>query len=134
RSRHSCPPDLSGPSLATRGEGVHLLNCSPGPDRDPGGSKVPPPKTWVSLVVYCANDSDCSNPSYKPSPDNVCVKYSTTYNGQSNIWKGGSQSCTFPSGVSFSWNIRSDAQSQPNYANVGSGSNNYRSFAGFKDD
>jgi hypothetical protein len=36
-----------------------------------------------------------------------------------HIWEGGSQSCTFPSGVKFTWNIPSGAQSLPNYNSVG---------------
>ena len=36
-----------------------------------------------------------------------------------HIWEGSSQSCTFPTGVKFSWNINSNAQSLANYASVG---------------
>ena len=39
--------------------------------------------------------------------------------GSFHIWEGGPQSCTFPSGVTFGWNIPSNAQSQPNYSSVG---------------
>ncbi|KAG7294482.1 hypothetical protein NEMBOFW57_004556 [Staphylotrichum longicolle] len=115
------------PQLAKRGEGIHLLNCRPY-----GGAGVA--QTWLSLVVYCANDSDCSNLSYSPSSNNVCVKGTSTTSEAYHVWEGGSQSCTFPSGVKFTWNIPSNAQSQANYSPVGSGSNGYRSFAGYKDD
>ncbi|KAH6621524.1 hypothetical protein B0J18DRAFT_229071 [Chaetomium sp. MPI-SDFR-AT-0129] len=118
---------LASPALATRGEGIHLFNCRPF-----GGAGVP--QTWLSIVVYCANDSDCSNLTYNPPSDNVCVKGTSSSSEVYHIWEGSSQSCTFPTGVTFSWNIPSNAQSQPNYSSVGSGSNGYRSFAGHKDD
>jgi len=121
---------LASPTLSTRAEGVHLFNCRP--------SSNGVAQTWQSLVVvrtylpstktytsvltppqYCANDSDCSNSGYNPSSDNVCVKSSSGTSGSYHIWEGGSQSCTFPTGVKFSWNITSNAQSQPNYSTVG---------------
>ncbi|KAH6622684.1 hypothetical protein F5144DRAFT_517088 [Chaetomium tenue] len=113
--------------LAKRGEGIHLFNCRPF-----GGAGVP--QTWISIVVYCANDSDCSSLGYSPPSNNVCVKGTSTSSETYHVWEGGSQSCTFPTGVTFTWNIPSGAQSQPNYSSVGSGSNGYRSFAGYKDD
>ncbi|KAK3942813.1 hypothetical protein QBC46DRAFT_231582, partial [Diplogelasinospora grovesii] len=103
-------------------EGVHLMNCRPF-----GAEGAPPP---VSLVVYCPNDSDCNNITFQPSSDNVCQMSSGNY----YTWEGGSKSCTFPTGVTFTWDIESNAQSQANYAYVGSGSNGFRSFAGYKDD
>ncbi|KAK3898428.1 hypothetical protein C8A05DRAFT_47261 [Staphylotrichum tortipilum] len=117
---------FASPALSTRAEGVHLFNCRP--------SSNNVAQTWQSLVVYCANDSDCGNPGYNPSSDNVCVKSSSGTAWNYHIWEGGSQSCTFPTGVKFSWNISSNAQAQPNYSTVGKGSNGYRSFTGYKDD
>ncbi|KAL2143660.1 hypothetical protein VTI28DRAFT_10167 [Corynascus sepedonium] len=117
---------LASPTLATRGEGVHLFNCRPW-----GGAGVT--QTWISIVVYCANDSDCSQLSYSPPRDNVCVKGVSTTEEAYHIWEGSEQSCTFPTGVTFTWNIPSDAQSRPDYTYIGSGSNGHRDFAGFKD-
>lgn len=37
---------LASPTLATRGEGVHLFNCRPW-----GGAGVT--QTWISIVVVC---------------------------------------------------------------------------------
>jgi hypothetical protein len=70
-------------------------------------------------LQYCANDSECSNLAYNPPSENVCVKQSSGSDGLYNVWEGSEQSCTFPSGVSFSWNIQASAQSQANYAYVG---------------
>ncbi|CZR62815.1 uncharacterized protein PAC_12712 [Phialocephala subalpina] len=39
--------------------------------------------------------------------------------------EGSQQSCTFDSGVTFTWNIESTAWSQPDYALVGTGSNSF---------
>jgi hypothetical protein len=36
-----------------------------------------------------------------------------------HIWEGGPQSCTFPSGVTFGWNIPANAQSQADFSYVG---------------
>ncbi|RFU79627.1 hypothetical protein TARUN_2600 [Trichoderma arundinaceum] len=49
-------------------------------------------------------------------------------------WEGRAQACTFSSGARFSWFINGDAQSQPNNAHVGDGGNQFRAYAGFKDD
>jgi hypothetical protein len=124
---------LASPALASRGEGIHLFNCYP-----IGGAGVQ--QTWLSIVVvstgrvyvcpehlltirlqYCANDSDCSNLGYSPPSENVCIKSSSTSDSNYHVWEGSSQSCTFPSGVTFSWNwnIQGNAQSQANYAYVG---------------
>jgi len=40
-------------------------------------------------------------------------------NGNLHTWEGGAQSCTFPTGVTFSWNIPSNAQSFALGASVG---------------
>lgn len=73
----------------------------------------------TDFVQYCANDSDCSSLSYSPPSDNVCVKGTSSTSESYHIWEGSSQSCTFPTGVTFTWNIPSSAQSQPNYSSVG---------------
>ncbi len=39
--------------------------------------------------------------------------------GVYHIWEGGPQQCTFPSGVTFGWNIPSNAQAQADYTSVG---------------
>ncbi|KAG7285204.1 hypothetical protein NEMBOFW57_009825 [Staphylotrichum longicolle] len=108
------------------GEGVHLFNCGP-------FGAAGAPKTWYSIVAYCANDADCSSLGYNIPSNDACVKSVSGTSGQYHIWEGGPQSCTFPSGVTFSWNIPANAQSQADYTSVGSGSNGYRSFAGYKD-
>ncbi|KAK3403103.1 hypothetical protein B0T20DRAFT_474901 [Sordaria brevicollis] len=108
------------PVLLKRGEGIHLMNC------DPSATSI----GYMSAVIYCANDSDCSNPSYGHSSNNVCVMSTSNF----HTWEGSTQSCTFSTGVTFSWNIGRQAQSSPDYSYVGSGANNYRTFAGYKDD
>ncbi|KAK3390289.1 hypothetical protein B0H63DRAFT_519519 [Podospora didyma] len=96
--------------LAKHAEGVHLVDC--------GGV--------YSLVVYCANDSNCS---FFPSGSNKCVPPP----GGLTTWAAHPGSCTFSTGVTFLWNLVSNAQTYPNYAVVGSASNGFRSFTCRKD-
>ncbi|KAK4224307.1 hypothetical protein QBC38DRAFT_485810 [Podospora fimiseda] len=93
--------------VVKRVEGVHLLNCG----------------SAYSVVLYCPNDSSCSH-----TPNNAC-----TY-GNIITWEGGYKSCTFPTGVTFWWNIVSNAQSYANFAVVGNGGNGYTNFVIRKDD
>jgi hypothetical protein len=76
-------------------------------------------KCYCSRLQYCANDSDCSDLGYQPPSDNVCVKKSSGNEEEYHTWEGGSQSCTFPTGVTFSWNIPPNAQSLPDYSYIG---------------
>ncbi|KAK1778231.1 hypothetical protein QBC45DRAFT_328947, partial [Copromyces sp. CBS 386.78] len=75
-----------------------------------------------------------SNLSYSHTSSNVCVKSISGLTEAYHIWKGNTQSCTFSSGVTFTWNIPSNAQSLQDYSYVGTGSNGYSTFSGYKDD
>ncbi|KAK0125690.1 hypothetical protein ONS95_000308 [Cadophora gregata] len=98
--------------LAKRSEGVHLVNCG----------------NNYSVVLYCANDSNCN---FNPSAGNQCLPT----NGGVDTWEGSNQKCTFPgTGTTFTWNIQSNAQSQANFVQVGTGSNGFHGFNIFKDD
>lgn len=66
------------------------------------------------LVVYCSDDSNCN---HQPASDSVAF-FDTIY-GATTPWEGASRSVTFTSGVTFTWNIRSDSQDLPNYSAVG---------------
>lgn len=67
---------------------------------------------------YCANDGDCNNLSVVHPNTNVCTK-SRSGTRSYHTWEGSTQSCTFGSGITFTWNIPSNAQSLPNYNYVG---------------
>ncbi|KAJ4290035.1 hypothetical protein N0V88_006837 [Collariella sp. IMI 366227] len=92
-----------------------MFNCWPW-----GGAGVA--QTWLSIVVYGIPGN------------NVCVKKTTSQSEAYHIWEGGEQSCTFPTGVTFKWNIPANAQLRPNYSFVSTGTNGYKVFDGFKDD
>ncbi|UKZ68986.1 uncharacterized protein TrAtP1_010006 [Trichoderma atroviride] len=102
------------------GSGVHLVNC----DGFSGEGTILPKS---SHVVFCQNDGNCN---FQPSGDNICTM------GQNFWfqWEGQAQACTFSSGARFSWFVNGDAQSQPNFQHVGDGGNQFRAYAGFKDD
>ncbi|KAK3372128.1 hypothetical protein B0H63DRAFT_526988 [Podospora didyma] len=106
--------------LAKRGQGIHLVNCR-------YGASGP----WIySVVVYCANDGACK---FNPAANNRCYPSLNGDTRQVKMWEGGDYSCTFPTGVKFTWNVKSNAQSYANYATVGSGNNGYVSFTLRKD-
>ncbi|EHK26667.1 uncharacterized protein TRIVIDRAFT_69582 [Trichoderma virens Gv29-8] len=102
------------------GSGIHLVNC----DGFGGEGTIVPPS---SHVVYCANDSNCN---FSPSGDNICTMGVNFW----FTWEGHAQACTFSTGAKFSWFIDSNAQSQANFAHVGDGGNQFRAYAGYKDD
>ncbi|KAH6650438.1 hypothetical protein F5144DRAFT_588917 [Chaetomium tenue] len=108
------------------GEGIHLLNCRPF-----GGAGSP--QTWYSVVAYCANDADCSRLNYLIPDQDTCIVSTSSTPESFHTWEGGQQSCTFPTGVTFNWNIPANAQSQADFSSVGAGWNDFRSFSGFKD-
>lgn len=66
------------------------------------------------LVVYCSDDSNCN---HEPAPENVA--YFDNIYPPSTPWEGGPRTVPFTTGVTFSWNIRSDALGLPNYTPVG---------------
>ncbi|KAF2973083.1 hypothetical protein GQX73_g657 [Xylaria multiplex] len=102
-----------GAQLAKRANGVHLLNC-----------------VTYSAVVYCADDSNCS---FNPGPGNQCIPKDHLNSNGLESWEQ-SGSCRFDTGTTFSWTIQSNAQSQANYAIVGSGTNGFQGFTIRKDD
>ncbi|KAK3403102.1 hypothetical protein B0T20DRAFT_17185 [Sordaria brevicollis] len=114
--------------ILKRGEGIHLVNCE-GLHYGTGTASG-----QISAVVYCANDSDCNNLAVGHLEKDVCVKKFSNDPGVFNIWEGSTQSCTFSTGVTFTWYIPSNAQTLPDYSYVGTASNGYRTFAGYKDD
>ena len=67
----------------------------------------------MSHLQYCAQDSNCN---FYPANNNLCNF------GVIITWEQSWQ-CTFPTGVTFSWGIRSDAQSLPDFSEVGTGFN-----------
>ncbi|EGS18413.1 uncharacterized protein CTHT_0064390 [Thermochaetoides thermophila DSM 1495] len=111
------------------GEGIHLMNCNP----IMGGADPTRKWTWVSAVFYCPNDADCSRLNYSPDYNDVCIMKTSYTEGDFHRWEGGEQSCRFPTGVTFKWGIIPNAQAFRDYSHVGSGSNGYRDFRGYKD-
>ncbi|KAI0438986.1 hypothetical protein F4803DRAFT_532867 [Xylaria telfairii] len=99
--------------LAKRGNGLHMVNC----------------KTY-SVVVYCADDSNCN---FYPGPGNQCIPKDHLNTKGLEVWETNG-SCRFDTGVIFSWNIQSNAQLIPNYGVVGSATNSFQGFTVRKDD
>ncbi|KAL7928273.1 hypothetical protein V8C35DRAFT_318595 [Trichoderma chlorosporum] len=116
----AAPADVAELNITKRGDGtgVHLVNCNPSAE-----GSLPP----SSHVVFCSDDSNCD---FTPSGDNICTMGENFW----FTWEGQAQACTFSTGTRFSWFIDSDAQSQPNFQHVGDGGNQFRAYAGFKDD
>ncbi|KAK4141366.1 uncharacterized protein C8A04DRAFT_31118 [Dichotomopilus funicola] len=108
------------------GEGIHLLNCSP--FGAAGNTRI-----WYSLVAYCENDADCSSLGYVIPSNDRCIVSTSTTPDSFHTWEGGPQNCTFPTGITFGWNIPANAQSKPDFSSVGGGWNDFRSFDGYKD-
>ncbi|KAK3332766.1 hypothetical protein B0T19DRAFT_398503 [Cercophora scortea] len=93
-------------------EGIHLVNCV-GPER-------------YSIIIYCPNDGDCN---HLASTDNQCFSNA----GGLTTWET-SGGCAFTSGTVFSYTIQANAQSRPNYSQVGTGRNPYHDYKIYKDD
>ncbi|KAF2111871.1 hypothetical protein BDV96DRAFT_602901 [Lophiotrema nucula] len=87
--------------LAKRAEGIHLVNCFA------TGSAA----LLVSAVAYCPNDGSCN-----PGASDFCEMSSN--DNDYYHWEGAKDHCTFSSGVTFSWNLPSNAQNQATYSVV----------------
>jgi hypothetical protein len=96
--------------LAKRGEGIHLMDCH---SRNPNSN-------WVaSIVIYCADDgkfcgADKGIGDSIYNNNDVCIVNEAAL----NTWEGKTESCTFPTGVKFTWNLEANAASAPYYALV----------------
>ncbi|KAI0096060.1 hypothetical protein GGR51DRAFT_544369 [Nemania sp. FL0031] len=99
--------------LSKRADSLHLLNC-----------------VTYSAVVFCTDDSNCN---FNPGPGNECIPNDHLNGNGLETWETNG-SCTFSTGVTFTWSIQSNAQSQPNFSVVGSGSNGAQGFTIRKDD
>ncbi|KAK3682955.1 hypothetical protein B0T22DRAFT_445112 [Podospora appendiculata] len=93
-------------------EGIHLVNCV-GPEA-------------YSIIIYCPNDGDCNHIA---STNNQCFVDASGL----VTWEG-SGACAFTSGTVFSYSIQANAQSQPNYSQVGMGKNPFHTYRIYKDD
>ncbi|CAN8103149.1 unnamed protein product [Discula destructiva] len=89
---------------------VHLVNCDGSLDH--------------GEVVYCANGVDCD--ATVPSNANLCQ----TSSGSDFVWEGSYHTCTFSTGVTFSWQL---AAGVATYGYAGSASNGYETFSCYRD-
>ncbi|KAI0903094.1 hypothetical protein F4823DRAFT_569036 [Ustulina deusta] len=86
-------------STSPTNDSVHLVNCV--------GSDS------YSVVVYCAEDTDCD---FAPSSsDYIQVSSGDEY----YTWEQQNQSVTFPTGVMFNWTINSTGSASPHYSPQG---------------
>ncbi|KAK3382133.1 hypothetical protein B0T24DRAFT_540921 [Lasiosphaeria ovina] len=128
--------DRAAPAAPAVTPGYFLMNCYPFDRADIS------PKEWWSAVFYCANELDCSDPTFRFQTSNVCRLPETSRDaGRYHIWenmKGDTksmQSCLFSSGQTFSWQIPSDAQSKADLTVVGNGNTlkQAQTWSGIKD-
>ncbi len=70
----------------------------------------------ILCVQYCANDTDCSDYHYNVPASDLCTMSTSLAVETYHTWEGGWQSCTFSTGVTFSWYIESGAVSQYSWA------------------
>ena len=108
--------------LAKRSEGIHLVNCEEGSNYIYSAVVVSTHVVlaWTESVLigltinaqYCANDSDCD---FNPASGNECIPNG----GGVTVWEGFPESCEFSTGITFSWDIESNAKSQPYFSQVG---------------
>ncbi|MCJ1397704.1 hypothetical protein MMC11_000900 [Xylographa trunciseda] len=82
---------------------------------------------YTSEMAYYSNGANSQNGQY---PNDICQVDLIGY----EKWEGHPVGCTYSdSGVTFTSNIYTFAQSEPNYSLAGTGSNNYHSFNCYKD-
>ncbi|KAI1391568.1 uncharacterized protein F4822DRAFT_427422 [Hypoxylon trugodes] len=98
---------LASPTLSKRvRESIHMVNCG----------------SHLALDFYADDTLD----NVFPGSNNECIV--------SSFQEGGGGSCTFGSGVTFSWNLNKDAASQSGSTQVGGGFNGFHTFNCFRDD
>ncbi|KAM7213509.1 hypothetical protein V8F06_011122 [Rhypophila decipiens] len=78
---------------------LHLVNC------EPRNSETGPVSTqWLSLVIYCENNTDCSDSSHVPAERDICVKKASNVSGDYQRWENSEwQTCRFAERGPFSW-------------------------------
>ncbi|KAK5660589.1 hypothetical protein OQA88_13149, partial [Cercophora sp. LCS_1] len=81
--------------------GIHLVDCQP---RDTSeGSEA---KSWLSLVIYCEDNSECNNIDYVPQTRDICVKRTSNSSLDYHKWENSDwQHCYFAERGVFSWVI-----------------------------
>ncbi|KAH6614481.1 hypothetical protein B0J18DRAFT_439436 [Chaetomium sp. MPI-SDFR-AT-0129] len=87
------------------------------------------PETHSSHIAYYAASGQSHN-GETPANDNVCTVDSSNY----AWWEQDGKKCTFPTGVTFTSHIDSDAQSRPLYSWSGWGSNGFKNWDCYRDD
>jgi len=111
--------------IVKRGEGIHLVNCGSAysavvvcqvnqPSLTVPMSAETKRKLMRDDKKYCPNDGDCNR---NPGSGNSCVPPP----GGIARWEGATRNCRFSTGVTFTWNVRADAQNNSvrNYTSVG---------------
>ncbi|KAM7184919.1 hypothetical protein V8F20_012011 [Naviculisporaceae sp. PSN 640] len=78
---------------------LHLVNCEPRISETGSVSSQ-----WLSLVIYCENDADCSDPNHVPAERDICVKKASNVSGDYQRWENSEwQTCRFAERGPFSW-------------------------------
>ncbi|KAK1828647.1 hypothetical protein QBC39DRAFT_358736 [Podospora conica] len=88
--------------------GVHFLDCQPREEALLSARQAGAPEpSWLSILVYCANNTDCLDPSHNPLPSDVCVKQTSTTPRNWTKWENESdwKYCRFAERGWFSWVI-----------------------------
>ncbi|KAK0644250.1 hypothetical protein B0T16DRAFT_513638 [Cercophora newfieldiana] len=83
------------------GAGVHLVECSPLPAEEGSSTE----QSWLSLVIYCENDAECSDVKHVPAKRDVCVKKTSNVTNDFQKWEStdGWIYCHFEERGWFSW-------------------------------
>ncbi|KAH6844609.1 hypothetical protein B0I37DRAFT_165627 [Chaetomium sp. MPI-CAGE-AT-0009] len=138
----SSPAQLEPTQAATRiharainGTGVmYLVDCHP--REPPEQAATNSTQTWMSLVISCANSTDCNNVDHFPAPRDSCVMKTSTTPRDYHKWENSDwQHCYFAERGVFSWAISRFGRLFPPATEVGIGEDaDSREFAGFRDD
>jgi hypothetical protein len=99
-------PAVTGAPLSKRGEGIHLVNCF---------------ATGSTADVVSAVTVRTAHSSSQPKDTETRVGLLTTiqyYPNDGSCEPGPNDSCTFNTGVTFSWDLPDDAQSKAKFSVV----------------
>ncbi|KAK3296579.1 uncharacterized protein B0H64DRAFT_389521, partial [Chaetomium fimeti] len=110
---------------------IHLVDCHPLEEAPTNSTQ-----SWMSLVIYCPDGTDCNNIDHFPEAQDICAMKTSDIALDYHKWENSDwQHCYFAERGVFSWAISRFARLFPPATEVGIGEDvDSQGFAAFRGD